>query len=144
MTKLRSILGAACITATVAFPTFSLAEDHSVSEEFKHEAMEKRDDHYHVDAPATTGAAHALLKDALAKEQEAFKAGQLEEMHKASYALEAAVDALREQKAHESILIDNLDEAVQIIHYASEQENKEVLASGMPTLEKAVQAVLEN
>lgn len=149
MNKTQKFFGAICLSTTLLTPAVVFADeqhDHTskVSDAFKAEAMELRDEHYHVDAPETKEAADALLKETLEKVKEYYAKGAFEEIHKDSYALEAVVDSFRAKEAHQASHIDALDEAVQIIHYASEQEDENVIKTAMPSLEKAANAILEN
>ncbi len=146
MKRLNTLTGVACIGMALGFSSISLANDakHDRVEEVKKEAMEVRDDHYHVEPPKTAEAANALLKETLAKVEAAYDKGQYEELHKASYALEASVDAFRALHAHQANLVDELDESVQTIHYASEQEDAEVLDALMPNLRKSANNVLND
>ncbi|MCB1782546.1 MAG: cupredoxin domain-containing protein [Alphaproteobacteria bacterium] len=65
---------------------------------------------------------------------------KLEEIHKDSYALEAATDFLRSEGSTDAALVDSLDEAVQALHYASEnveaEQTKEWFGKLGPILEQ--------
>ncbi len=52
-------------------------------------------------------------------------ASRLEEVHEISYSLESAVDFLRELRLtnRQETALDNMDEAVQALHYASEEHD---------------------
>lgn len=117
-----------CFNSTLAF-----------SEETK-----GRLEHYHVEKPKTAADAVLLIKTSQAKiaatlQQKPLSDAQLELVHEITYALEAGVDSLRElgQSAHSNML-DNVDEAVQAMHYASEEHHADKVLEWAPKLDNAI------
>lgn len=95
------------------------------------QAHEERVRHYEAAKPGSVTAAIALFHDshkhiAEVLEADSLTTQQLEAVHEQSYGLEAAVDALREMQAFPETLIDDTDEAVQALHYASEKHEANV------------------
>jgi len=62
---------------------------------------------------------------ALVQDKEALKNQTLETIHEKSYSLEAAVDYLRAENYGTEEKIDSMDEAIQALHYASENHESE-------------------
>ena len=93
-----------------------------------HEELQERVQHYASEKPENTEKANELMQQAKQKiaallEQEQLTNIQLEAIHEQSYALESAVDAMREYKSYSEPLIDDVDEAVQALHYSSENHD---------------------
>lgn len=130
--KFWILSGLACLA--VAMPALATEPSHDDEAE--------RVEHYHVEAPATTQAAKKLLSDKIAAvstilSQEKLDDAALETVHKESYSLEAAVDALRTDKAIEEAALDSVDEAVQALHYASENHEEAKVRTWFSTLQDA-------
>jgi hypothetical protein len=91
---------------------------------------EERVLHYVGEKPTTVKGALAELQsktNAVEKilKKESLDDNDLESVHEVSYSLEAAVDFLRtKQQATQEEALDDLDEAVQAIHYASENHEE--------------------
>ncbi len=88
-----------------------------------------RIEHYQGVELKNDEAAIALLNEKMNEIETALKSEDinaqiLENVHESSYALEDAVDKLRDEESDNEAL-DNLDEAVQALHYASENHETE-------------------
>lgn len=106
-------------------------------------AKEERIDHYDPGTPANTEEAIRWIEQSMAEVKTAFGNNKLEAIHEQSYRLEASVDFLREHaKNIEESLIDALDESVQIIHFASEKGEKEIVSKELPELEQKAKNVV--
>ena len=97
---------------------------------FATDAPQERVEHYAAAAPANATQALELVRVKVADiatllTRETLTGKDLEAIHEISYALEAAVDTLRSrQNATQKTALDALDEAVQAIHYASEEHDE--------------------
>ena len=99
----------------------------------------------HYEAIEIESAAHALkiLDKGTAEIAEILKQDgeleftDLESIHEITYTLEASVDKIRDEKAAEDAKIDLLDEAVQAIHFASENQKEAEVRSWFAKLETA-------
>lgn len=87
--------------------------------------------HYQAEKPKTKEEAFSVLKTKSKEIEEKLlnknlSSSDLEEIHESSYWLEAVVDYLREDKdsKDQKVVLDNLDESVQALHYASENHNE--------------------
>lgn len=104
--------------------------------------------HYAVEEPEDNAAALALLQHKT-EEVGALLANaklndsQLEALHEVTYSLEAAVDKLRESDDTDirETALDSADEAVQALHYASENHKESESREWYARLEPAVQMV---
>jgi hypothetical protein len=97
----------------------------------EHNKSEERIQHYQVDKPQTDKEALAVLENkSKAIENKLLKkklsSEDLEEIHETTYWLEASVDLLKETKRSSNIeeALDKLDEAVQAVHYSSENHKE--------------------
>lgn len=122
-TKITSAIIACLAIIAIGLVLSKTDQDHE-------HAPEKTIRHYQAAKPANTEEALAILteKTALIEgllQNKPLNHTEFESIHEASYSLEAAVDHLRAQQ-HESAekLIDTVDEAVQAIHYASENHEE--------------------
>lgn len=143
---MKTLLGIVLLGGIALSSASFAADDHhekSEIEAFKAEAAEARDDHYHVAPPKSVLEAKELLEETAKKVELHHRNGEFEELHKDSYALEAVVDSLRLQDTANEKLIDELDEVVQIIHYASEQENKKILDQEMGAFKNISMKVID-
>ena len=59
---------------------------------------------------------------------------QFEEIHEVTYSLEAAIDKIRDEKAMDMAKVDSIDEAIQAIHFASENQEEAVVREWFPKL----------
>lgn len=100
-------------------------------------AEDARAEHYEATKPKNIPAARKQLNqniEAIGKllATKDFGPEQLEEIHEVSYSLEAAVDKLGEKQN-----IDKLDEAVQALHFASENQEEEITRKWFDSLKNA-------
>lgn len=95
--------------------------------------------HYDVEQPETVKDALAIIREKLPRVETAEKQGKLETVHEESYYLEAAVDRLRKapQTTKTRRALDALDEAVQILHYSSENGQAAEVKAVLPKLQAA-------
>lgn len=114
---------------------------------FAGEETAARSEHYaHAKFENSAQAQEALnakiseIKDILDKSKElAFT--DMEEIHEKSYTLESAVDKFREDKAADAGKIDSLDEAVQAIHFASENQEEQKTREWFSKLEQSASMI---
>lgn len=112
------------LTLFLSTTGIALADEHGHADEH-----EERIQHYAAESAETTEDALKLLHTKVAATKAVIDNGDLDDsdmeaIHEISYSLEAAVDTLRDSQQDEQIeLIDALDEAVQAIHYASENHD---------------------
>lgn len=106
---------------------------------------EERISHYEAPRPGTQAEAFALLKTktgeiGAALEKKPLDGNALESIHERTYALEHAVDRLREDAKNDAQekAVDTLDEAVQALHYASENHEEAVTREWFARLEPAI------
>lgn len=107
---------------------------------------EERVDHYEGHTISTKeGALQALaegqekIKGFLAKDE--LDVTEMEDIHELSYTLEAAVDKLIALKSFSEAELSALDEAVQAVHYASENHEEEKLREWSEKLSEATAAL---
>ncbi len=100
--------------------------------------------HYAAEAPVTAEAAYEVLQEGSEEvaellEKETPDNNDMERIHELSYSLETAVDFLREKNGtEEEATIDAVDEAVQAIHFASENRELETLQKWSAALEETL------
>ena len=120
----RVILLSCAALISLSLPSVSFAE---VTEEPGH-ASKERVDNYERPAFETSEQAHMEMTAKIKEINEILgKDGgiefiDLETIHEKTYAMEAAVDKFRADKAYDEAKINVLDEAVQALHYASENQ----------------------
>lgn len=111
------------------------------------EATQQRPDHYIAGAIQSSPLALAALKKDATFIANILKGPQLsgadlEKIHEASYSLEAAVDYLRTtQNPTQEVALDALDEAVQAIHYGSENHKEQEVRQWFTSLEKSINEI---
>lgn len=71
-------------------------------------------------------------------EKETLDDSDLEKIHEISYTLEAAIDKIREEGKAEEALVDEADEAIQAVHFASEKHEEATIREWFPKLTDAV------
>lgn len=129
----------------------ALAHDHGDDHADDH-AHEQGEDapirHYEVEAPKDEAAALVLLQertDAIGEvlKKDAPDGNDMEKVHEHTYWLEGAVDKLREtaDADAESEAVDYVDEAVQALHYGSENHNIDVSREWYGKLVPAVETL---
>ena len=105
-------------------------------------SQEARDAHYKASI-ATADEAFKAIDEKVAeisgilKNENELEFLELESIHEISYTLEAAVDKLRDEKAANMAKLDVLDEAVQAIHFASEEQQEAQTRAWFAKLEPA-------
>ena len=125
MKKFLTVAFVSVLSTGVAMPVIA---ESKMPEPAPH-AEEAREEHYKAHIETADEAFEALdtktaeIKEILKNEGE-LDVLDLENIHEISYTLEAAVDRLREDKAANTAKLDVLDEAVQAIHYASENQEE--------------------
>lgn len=131
-----------CTAALTSLPAFA-CEEHAAQKA----AAEERVTHYAVETPKSTEAALKLLQD---KTEEigalmanaTLDGNHMETIHEKTYSLEAAVDKLRaENHAASATALDAADEAVQALHYASENHEQGESRKWYESLKPAVEGV---
>ena len=130
-----NILTKLCIFAVLAFlPVVaqSQPEEHDSDE---------RIDHYIAIAPKDKQEALSWLEEKVKIMDKALKENNLEVIHEQSYYLESSVEFLRDKTKLSGKEIDTLDELVQIIHFASENDEKETLEKKLPLLKASAEKV---
>ena len=103
---------------------------------------ETRVDHYEAQNLQTTEQAVQTLQDNNAKiskilEAKELGALELETIHEISYTLEAAIDKLISEKAAATDQLEAIDEAIQAVHYASENHEEAKVREWFAKLEPA-------
>ena len=130
---------ALCSATLISLPAIA-DEDASTAEE--------RVIHYAIEEPKTTEAAVKLLQEKTKEigailANDTLDSNHMEAIHEKTYSLEAAVDKLRAEdnsQMHENAL-DAADEAVQALHYASENHEQTQSRKWYGSLEPAVEMV---
>lgn len=102
---------------------------------------EERIQHYAVETPKNSVAALTMITEKIAAIETFEKQGKLESIHEQSYYLEAAVNVLRQNNYTPADALDALDEAVQTIHYDSENGKAKEVKAVLPKLKEAAQRV---
>ncbi len=105
-------------------------------------AHEDRVDHYEGQTIETKKQAIQILQESNGKIAKILKAKELdtvelEEIHEISYTLEAAIDKLIAEKAATSDQLESIDEAIQAVHYASENHEEAKVREWFAKLEPA-------
>ncbi len=122
MFKFKILLAILAVSTLIRFYGPGLTEtDH----DHDHETVQ----HYEGEMVETTEAAKVLLTEKITLignilGKAKLEASDLEAIHEHSYSLETAIDKLRADKAATETLIDTTDEAIQAIHYASENHEE--------------------
>ncbi len=115
MNKFTPLIGLAAVT--LAFPAFS---ETPAEEPVQHyEAVIETKEAAFEALKAKT----AIIAEILKKEGE-LEFTDMESVHEITYTLEASIDKLRAENAADTAKIDALDEAVQALHYASENQEE--------------------
>lgn len=137
MKKFLTVLTISVLSAGVSF--YAMAETEVDPKEMSQEA---RDAHYKASI-ATADEAFKALDEKVAeingilKNENELEFLELESIHEISYTLEAAVDKLRDEKAADVAKLDVLDEAVQALHFASEEQQEAQTRAWFAKLEPA-------
>ena len=131
---LKTTLSSLVLGITMISSSVYAGDDHD------HHHEEERIAHYEFEKPTTKLEAVELFNSTKSKigmtlESKKLSVSELESVHEQSYALEASIDALREMKAFPESLIDDTDEAVQALHYASEKHEADITREWFDKLE---------
>ncbi len=70
--------------------------------------------------------------------REELEGSDLERIHEISYTLESAIDMMREESTVAVAIIDQADEAIQALHFASERQEEKTVRQWFPQLAEAV------
>lgn len=130
-----------CAALLLVSQSPAMADERMASE------AEERIEHYAAQQPADNKEAQHLLsqKIALIKSDLADSPivdSAFEDIHQASYTLEACVDKLRADAGIEESLIDHLDESVQALHFASENHEEGKLREWFAKMQVAEKQVI--
>ena len=137
MKKFLTVLTISMLSAGVS--SYAMAE---TAVDTKAMSQEARDAHYKASIATADEAFKAIdekvaeINGILENEGE-LEFLELESIHEISYTLEAAVDKLRDEKAADVAKLDVLDEAVQAIHFASEEQQEAQTREWFSKLEPA-------
>lgn len=137
MKKFLTVLTISVLSAGVS--SYAMAETEIDPKTLSQEA---RDAHYKASI-ATADEAFKAIDEKVAeisgilKNEGELEFLELESIHEISYTLEAAVDRLRDEKAADEAKLDVLDEAVQAIHFASEEQQEAQTRAWFAKLEPA-------
>ena len=127
---MRNILTAATFLVLGAGFASQAYADEAAHTQDSQAAAEERVEHYQAEKLETVNEAFKALDEKVAEiativaQDNELDITELEDIHEASYTLEAAVDKIREEKAADVAQIDALDEAVQALHFASENQEE--------------------
>lgn len=141
MKKLWMIAGISVITLGAMQPVNVYAVD---AVQQGHDDHEGQPEHYKaVEVTSVEHAKEVLNEKTAAIGEVLTKEGELEFLdmegiHEVTYSLEAAVDKLRDEKAMDMAQVEAIDEAVQAMHFASENQEENVLREWFPKLESAI------
>lgn len=130
------------------FPVLGVDTPYAHAHEHQHKPEETA--HYHFPTPTSLSAALSSLKAQKSafltlEKGKKWTSAEFEEMHKASYLLEANLTFLRSvpsSSAKRADLLDRFDEAIQTVHYGSEQENLETVTSTIPRIISIIDEVV--
>ncbi|MGH1456229.1 MAG: DUF6746 family protein [Alphaproteobacteria bacterium] len=142
MKKLMTVLGV-CVLS-VAAPVCGFAEEQAAASE------EPRTDHYKGAVVETSEQALGLLNEkideigAVLKNEGELEFTELEHIHELSYSLETGIDFIIAEKTAVSAQTDAVDEAVQAIHYASENGEEAKTREWFVKLQEAVSVLKLN
>lgn len=128
----------------MTFQPVASAEEHGDDHGEQHES---RPDHYKAATPESSDEALEILEKNIARIEvilnDEVGVLELEKIHKISYSLEAAVDYLvMHQTVKQEPVLNELDEAVQILHLASEEREEDETRKWFAILKKEYNRVL--
>lgn len=127
-------------------PENTATENVAPLEEQESEEEGERVQHYEAPTPETDESAQSLLNQKIGEigmilAKPSLADSDLEKIHEYSYSLEAGVDKLREDHAYPNTLLDPIDEAVQALHYASENHEEAETRQWFEKLKTAMNAI---
>lgn len=137
---------AAVAACALALSTAALAHDdhHDHDAAHAHEGVV----HYEVEPPATNDAALALISQKTDEvgallANATLDGNQLEKVHEYTYSIEVAVNKLRGAEHNDAAeaALDEVDEANQATHYASENHKEDAVREWFPKLRSGVDAL---
>lgn len=128
----------------MTFQPVASAEEHG---DHHSEQQESRPEHYKAATPESSDEALETLEKNIARIEvllnDEVGVLELEKIHKISYSLEAAVDYLvMHQTVKQEPVLNELDEAVQILHLASEEREEDETRKWFAILKKEYNRVL--
>jgi hypothetical protein len=129
----------------MSFQPVASAEEHG---DDNGEQQESRPDHYKAATPESSAEALEILEKNIAGievllNKDEVGVLELEKIHKISYSLEAAVDYLvMHQTVKQEPVLNELDEAVQIVHLASEEREEDETRKWFAILKKEYNRIL--
>jgi nucleoside-triphosphatase THEP1 len=128
----------------MSFQPVASAEEY---EDDHAEQQESRPDHYKAATPESSAEALEILEKNIARIEvllnDEVGVLELEKIHKISYSLEAAVEYLvMHQSVKQEPVLNELDEAVQILHLASEERDEDKTRKWFAILKKEYNRVL--
>jgi hypothetical protein len=138
--RLLSIAAAAL--TFVAFPHLGLASGPGEAGKKAEAAAEGKTSHFEIAVPSTKEDAAKLLKVSLAKIEVGLSEGKFEEIHEATYSVEAALDRLAQEPGYDG-LKTTVSPRLEIVHLASEQGDGDTLKAAVPSLMKAARGNLQ-
>ncbi|MEJ2094346.1 MAG: hypothetical protein P8X93_04020 [Gammaproteobacteria bacterium] len=128
----------------MSFQPVASAEEY---EDDHAEQQESRPDHYKAATPESSAEALEILEKNIARIEvllnDEVGVLELEKIHKISYSLEAAVEYLiMHQTVKQEPVLNELDEAVQVVHLASEEHEADETRKWFAILKKEYNRVL--
>jgi predicted transcriptional regulator len=129
----------------VSFQPVASAEEHG---DHHGEQQQSRPDHYKAATPESSDEALEILEKNIARIEVLLNKNEvgvleLEKIHKISYSLEAAVEYLiMHQTVKQEPVLNELDEAVQVVHLASEEHEADETRKWFAILKKEYNRVL--
>ncbi len=117
------------VFSTAFWVTAGLCFQVSVAAEDVRNDMHMRVDHYKANIENLEEATGAFDREitkisGMLEKNEKLGGAEFESIHEASYTLEAAIDKMRAENNVASHKLDMVDEAVQALHFSSEQRNE--------------------
>lgn len=128
--KLSKALQIASTAMYILLPAGAMSNDEEIDV--------NRAAHYEAPLPKSAEEAYESLVSVTEKVKALLKEGNLEEIHEQSYSLEAAVDVLISKWPEQEEALAEISDAVAVIHFASENEQKEHVEMKLPELERGI------
>ena len=130
MKKIVPVIAAVAVIGGLA--TYSIVQSNGNSriEHYAGEQIETAEQAFNALETNNGKIAKILKSDSLTD-------SQLEEIHEISYTLESAIDKLISEKAGNKKTLKSVDEAIQAVHYASENHEEESVREWFAKLEPA-------
>ena len=136
--KILHLLVLSFLSVGLSSHTFAEDRDHH-----EHHHDDEKVDHYEgKNLSSPKEALESLNADnkkiASILKSDALTDAQLEQIHQISYGLEDAVDLLIKEKASDAAQLGSVDEAIQAVHYASENHEETKVRKWFAKLKSAV------